>query len=139
MDPASLKYTKTHEWAAVEGDVATIGISDFAVHLLSDLTFADLPAIGRKITQGQPFGEVESVKAVSDLYAPVSGEVIGSNERLTERRGPDGKTINAELDLLTSSPYDAGWMIKVRLSNPGELSSLLSQTAYKSHCDAEKH
>ena len=128
MDPASLKYTKTHEWAAVEGDVATIGISDFAVHLLSDLTFADLPAIGKKITQGQPFGEVESVKAVSDLYAPVSGEVIGRNDQL-----PDN------LDLLTSSPYDKGWMIKVRLSNPGELSSLLSQTAYKSHCDAEKH
>ena len=128
MDPASLKYTKTHEWAAVEGDVATIGISDFAVHLLSDLTFADLPAIGKKITQGQPFGEVESVKAVSDLYAPVSGEVIGRNDQL-----PDN------LELLTSSPYDKGWMIKVRLSSPGELSSLLSQTAYKSHCDAEKH
>ena len=128
MDPASLKYTKTHEWTAVEGDVATIGISDFAVHLLSDLTFADLPAIGKKITQGQPFGEVESVKAVSDLYAPVSGEVIGRNDQL-----PDN------LELLTSSPYDKGWMIKVRLSNPGELSSLLSQTAYKSHCDAEKH
>ena len=128
MDPASLKYTKTHEWTAVEGDVATIGISDFAVHLLSDLTFADLPAVGKKITQGQPFGEVESVKAVSDLYAPVSGEVIGRNDQL-----PDN------LELLTSSPYDKGWMIKVRLSNPGELSSLLSQTAYKSHCDAEKH
>ena len=128
MDPASLKYTKTHEWAAVEGDVATIGISDFAVHLLSDLTFADLPVVGKKITQGQPFGEVESVKAVSDLYAPVSGEVIGRNDQL-----PDN------LELLTSSPYDKGWMIKVRLSNPGELSSLLSQTAYKSHCDAGKH
>ncbi len=128
MDPASLKYTRTHEWAAVEGDVATIGISDFAVHLLSDLVYADLPAVGRKITQGQPFGEVESVKAVSDLYAPVSGEVIGRNDKL-----PDN------LDLLTSGPYEAGWMIKVRLSNPGELSSLLSQTAYKAHCDAEKH
>ena len=128
MDPASLRYTKTHEWTAVEGDVATIGISDFAVHLLSDLVYADLPAIGKKITQGQPFGEVESVKAVSDLYAPVSGEVIGRNDKL-----PDN------LDLLTSSPYEGGWMIKVRLSNPGELSSLLSQTAYKAHCDADKH
>jgi glycine cleavage system H protein len=128
MDPASLKYTKTHEWAAVEGDVATIGISDFAVHLLSDLVYADLPAVGKKITQGSPFGEVESVKAVSDLYAPVSGEVIARNDQL-----PDN------LQLLTSSPFDDGWMIKVRLSNPGELSSLLSQTAYKTHCDAEKH
>lgn len=128
MDPASLKFTKTHEWVAVEGDVATIGISDFAVHLLSDLVYADLPAIGKKITQGEPFGEVESVKAVSDLYAPVSGEVIGRNDAL-----PDN------LDLLTTSPFDSGWMIKVRLSNAGELSSLLSQTAYKAHCDAEKH
>lgn len=128
MDPATLKYTKTHEWVAVEGDVATIGISDFAVHLLSDLVFADLPPVGKKITQGQPFGEVESVKAVSDVYAPVSGEVISRNDKL-----PDN------LDLLTSGPFDAGWMIKVKLSNPGELSSLLNQTAYKSHCDAEKH
>lgn len=128
MDPSSLKYAKTHEWVAVEGDVATIGISDFAVHLLSDLVYADLPAVGKKITQGQPFGEVESVKAVSDLYAPVSGEVIARNDKL-----PDN------LDLLTSSPFEDGWMVKVRLSHPGDLSSLLSQTAYKSHCDAEKH
>ncbi len=128
MDPASLKFTKTHEWVAVEGDVATIGISDFAVHLLSDLVYADLPPIGKKITQGEPFGEVESVKAVSDLYAPVSGEVIGRNDAL-----PDN------LDLLTTSPFGGGWMVKVRLSNAGELSSLLSQTAYKAHCDAEKH
>ncbi|MDB5345463.1 MAG: glycine cleavage system protein [Schlesneria sp.] len=128
MDPTTLKYTKTHEWAAVEGDVATIGISDFAVHLLSDLVYADLPPIGKKVTQGQPFGEVESVKAVSDVYSPVSGEVIARNEKL-----PD------HLDLLTSSPFEAGWMIKVRLSNAGELSSLLNQTSYKAHCDAEKH
>ncbi len=128
MDPASLKFTKTHEWVAVEGDVATIGISDFAVHLLSDLVYADLPQVGKKITQGEPFGEVESVKAVSDLYAPVSGEVIARNDAL-----PDN------LDLLTTSPFEGGWMIKVRLSNAGELSSLLSQTAYKAHCDAEKH
>ncbi len=128
MDPASLKYTKTHEWVAVEGDIATIGISDFAVHLLSDLVYADLPAVGKKIQQGQPFGEVESVKAVSDVYAPVSGEVIARNDAL-----PD------HLDLLTSSPFDSGWMIKVRLSNAGELSSLLSQSAYKAHCEAEKH
>ena len=128
MDPASLKFTKTHEWVAVEGDTATIGISDFAVHLLSDLVYADLPAVGKKITQGQPFGEVESVKAVSDLYAPVSGEVTARNDSL-----PDN------LDLLTKNPFGDGWMIKVRLSNPGELSSLMDQTAYKAHCESEKH
>lgn len=128
MDPANLKYSKTHEWVAVEGDVATIGISDFAVHLLSDLVYADLPPLGKQITQGQTFGEVESVKAVSDLYAPVSGVVVGRNDKL-----PDN------LDLLTSSPFDGGWMIKVQLSNPGELSSLMNQTSYQAHCDSEKH
>src|SRR6185436_11755026 len=110
MSPDQLKYSKTHEWVAVEGDTATIGISDFAVHLLSDLVYADLPAVGKKITQGQPFGEVESVKAVSDLYAPVSGEVIGRNDKLI-----GSKDKLPDLDLLTSSPFDAGWMIKVRL------------------------
>jgi len=136
MSPDQLKYTKTHEWVAVEGDTATIGITDFAVHLLSDLVFADLPAAGKKLAQGQPFGEVESVKAVSDLYAPISGEVIERNERLTERRGADGKTIAAELDLLNSGPLGDGWMIRARVSNVSELSSLLDAAQYKAHCDA---
>lgn len=139
MTPDQLRYTKTHEWVAVEGDVATIGISDFAVQLLSDLVFADLPNVGKKISQGESFGEVESVKAVSDLYAPVSGEVIAKNERLTERRGPDGKTISAELDLLTSSPYGDGWMIKLKITNPDDLSNLLDYSQYKAHCDASAH
>ena len=139
MSPEQLKYSKTHEWVAIEGDVATIGITDFAVHLLSDLVFAELPAIGKKISQGQAFGEVESVKAVSDLYAPVSGEVVAVNDRLTERRGADGKTIAAELDLLTSSPFSDGWMIKARITNSGELSNLLDVSQYKSHCDASQH
>ncbi len=128
MAPENLKYTKTHEWAAVDGETATIGISDFAVHLLSDLVYADLPAVGKKIAQGQPFGEVESVKAVSDLYAPVSGEVIARNDVL-----PDN------LDLLTKDPFGEGWMIKIRLTNAAELSTLLDAAAYKVHCDAEKH
>ena len=128
MAPENLKYTKTHEWAAVEGDTATIGISEFAVHLLSDLTYADLPAVGQQTVQGQPFGEVESVKAVSDLYAPVSGEVIARNDVL-----PD------HLELLTQDPFGAGWMVKVRMSDASELSKLLDQTAYKAHCDAEQH
>ena len=128
MAPENLKYTKTHEWVAMEGETATIGISDFAVHLLSDLVYADLPAIGKKVVQGQPFGEVESVKAVSDLYAPVSGEVIARNDAL-----PDN------LDLLTKDPFGEGWMVKVRTSDASELSKLLDHAAYKAHCDAEKH
>lgn len=139
MSPDQLKYTKTHEWVALDGDVATIGITDFAVHLLSDLVFAELPNVGKKITRGEPFGEVESVKAVSDLYSPVSGEVIGRNERLTERRGADGKPIEAQLDLLTTSPFGDGWMIQVKVSNPGDLSGLLDQAQYQAHCDASQH
>jgi len=136
MSPDQLKYSKTHEWVAIEGNTATIGITDFAVHLLSDLVFADLPNVGKKITQGEPFGEVESVKAVSDLYAPVSGEIISRNERLTERRGSDGKTIAAELDLLTASPFTDGWMVKAHVSDLGDLSNLLDHSQYKAHCDA---
>lgn len=139
MSPEKLKYSKTHEWVAVEGDIATIGITDFAVHLLSDLVFAELPAVGKKIKQGEPFGEVESVKAVSDLYAPVSGEVIAVNDRLTERRIPGGKTEAAELELLTTSPFGEGWMIKARLSQPAEVSNLLDQSQYQTHCDASQH
>jgi glycine cleavage system H protein len=138
MQPDQLKYTETHEWVAVEGDVATIGITDFAVHLLSDLVFADLPVVGKSMTKGQPFGEVESVKAVSDLYAPVSGKVTARNERLTERRGEDGKKIEAELDLLTTSPFTDGWLIKAQLSNPGELATLLDYLQYQKHCKASE-
>lgn len=139
MSPDQLKYSKTHEWVAVEGDTAIIGITDFAVHLLSDLVFADLPPVGKKIKQGEPFGEVESVKAVSDLYAPVGGEVTARNDRLTERRGPDGKSIAAELDLLATSPFSDGWMIKARISNAADLASLMDAAQYKAHCDASSH
>lgn len=139
MSPDQLKYSTTHEWVSIEGDVATIGITDFAAQLLSDLVFADLPPVGKKLVQGQPFGEVESVKAVSDLYAPVSGEVVATNERLTERTGADGKTLSAELDLLTTSPFNEGWMIKARVSNPGEVASLLDQSQYQSHCEKSGH
>ena len=139
MNPDQLKYSKTHEWVAIHDGIATIGITDFAVHLLTDLVFADLPPAGRKLVQGQPFGEVESVKAVSDLYAPVSGEIIEKNERLTERRGPDGKTIPAELELLTSSPFGEGWMIKAKVSNLAELANLLDHSQYKAHCEATDH
>ncbi|MBM4075991.1 MAG: glycine cleavage system protein GcvH [Planctomycetes bacterium] len=128
MSPDSLKFTKTHEWLALNGDVATIGISDFAVHLMSDLSYVDLPAVGKAIAQGQPFGEIESVKAVSDLYAPVSGEIIERNDAL-----PD------DLDLLTSDPFGAGWMVKVKVSQPGEVASLLDYASYKAHCESEKH
>lgn len=126
MDQSQLKYARTHEWVALDGDVATIGITDFAVHLLSDLVYVDLPKAGRAIQAGQTFGEVESVKAVSDLYAPVSGEVIEVNAGLPDK-----------LEALTTDPFGAGWMVKVRLSNPAEAGQLMDHAAYQAHCEAE--
>jgi glycine cleavage system H protein len=126
--PAGLKYSKTHEWVAVAGDVATIGITDFAVQLLSDLVFVDLPKPGKQVTQGEPFGEIESVKHVSDLYAPISGEVLEAHASLPNT-----------LDLLNKEPFGGGWMIKVRLSDPSELANLLDATAYAAHCATEAH
>lgn len=126
MDQSQLKYARTHEWVALEGDVATVGITDFAVHLLSDLVYVDLPKVGSQLAAGQTFGEVESVKAVSDLYAPVSGEVVEVNAGLPDK-----------LDALTTDAFGSGWMIKVRLSQPAEVGQLLDHAAYKSHCELE--
>ncbi len=126
--PADLKYSKTHEWVSVAGDVATVGITDFAVKLLSDLVFVDLPKPGKAVAQGAPFGEIESVKHVSDLYSPVSGEVVESNAELPNK-----------LEVLNQDAFGAGWMIKVRLSDAAELDSLLTAEAYAAHCETEGH
>lgn len=134
MQPDQLKYSDSHEWTAVEGDTATIGISDFAVEMLTDLTFVDLKPIGTKLTKGDVFGEVESVKNVSDLYAPVSGEIVARNDRLTHRRDASGKEIVAELDLLSSSPFGEGWLIKIKMTNPAEAALLMNQSQYKDFC-----
>ncbi len=120
FDPNTLKYTPSHEWVQVEGDVATIGISDFAVRELTDLVYIELPASGRSFQQGEVFGVVESVKAASDLYAPVSGEVIESNGEL-----------EGDLGRLSTDPYGSGWMIRVKLSNTAELSELLNAADYQ--------
>ena len=128
MKPEDLRFTKSHEWVAVDGDSATVGISDFAVSQLTDLVYAELPAVGTTVEQGEPFGEVESVKAVSDLYAPVSGEVLDANASLAEDTGP-----------LSADPFGDGWMLKVRLSDPSELDGLMDHAAYREHCAAEEH
>ena len=127
MDLESLKYAKTHEWVAVDGDIATIGITDFAVTALTDLVYVDLPAAGTQLTAGETFGEVESVKAVSDLYAPVTGEVVEVNDGL-----PD------DLDALSEDAFGRGWMVKVRISG-GDLDSLLDRAGYLQHCESESH
>ncbi len=126
--PKNLRFLKTHEWARVEGEFAYIGITDYAVSHLSDLVFLDLPEVRTDIQQNEPFGEIESVKAVSDLYAPMTGEVVERNERLME-----------ELDLLTKDPYGTGWMLKIRIEKPSEINNLLDDAAYQKVIDSEQH
>jgi len=124
--PEELKYTDEHEWVMVEADVVTVGITDFAQDQLGDVVFVELPAVGTMVEAGKPFGVVESVKAVSDVYAPVSGEVVEINEEL-----PDApETIN-------TSPYDDGWMIKIKLSDPAELEGLMDADAYQEFIEEE--
>jgi glycine cleavage system H protein len=124
MRPNDRKYLKSHEWCKIEQGVATLGITDYAVSHLSDLVFLDLPSKGTALTAGEPFGEIESVKAVSDLYSPVSGEVIEANKDL-----PDN------LALLTEDPFGKAWMLKVRVTASSQ--ELLDSKAYEAHCAAE--
>ena len=126
MTPNDRNYAKTHEWLLLAGEVGTIGISDYAVKELTDLVFVGLPAVGKKFAAGDVFGEVESVKAVSDLYAPVSGEVIEVNANITNN-----------LDLLSSDSFGKGWLIKMRLNNPAESASLLDAASYDRQCRSE--
>ena len=128
MDLTALKYARTHEWVAVDGDVATIGITDFAVKALTDLVYVDLPAAGTDVAVGDNCGEVESVKAVSDLYAPVSGEIVEVNEGVAD-----------DLDALSDDAFGRGWLLKIRLANPADLDSLLDRAAYEEHCKSEEH
>jgi glycine cleavage system H protein len=117
--PTDLRYTKDHEWVRVNGDEATVGITDYAADQLGDIVFVELPEAGRSFDQFAAFGVVESVKAVSDLFAPVGGEVIESNAALT-----------ATPELVNSSPFEDGWMIRLRLADPGQLDGLLDADAY---------
>jgi len=126
--PPDLHYTKDHEWIRVEGDAAVIGITDFAQDSLGDVVFVELPSVGTKVTRGATFGVVESNKSVSDLFAPVAGEVIAVNERLAEQP-----------ELVNQSPYDQGWMIRLRIVAPADLDGLLDAAAYGSHVASETH
>ena len=124
--PETYKYTKEHEWLQVEGDQGTIGITEHAQHELGDIVFVDLPKLGAKIGKGQTFGSVESVKAVSDIYSPVSGEVTSINDLLS--RNPEK---------LNEDPHGAAWLIKVKLSDPAEVTGLLSAADYEKYVGAE--
>ncbi|MBI4727687.1 glycine cleavage system protein GcvH [candidate division TA06 bacterium] len=123
--PNDLKYAASHEWARIEGGMATVGITDFAQGELGDIVFVELPSVGSKVTQGKPLGTVEAVKAVSDLNAPLSGEVAEINSSL-----------EGTPDAVNKDAYGAGWMVKIKLSNPGEASSLMDALGYEK---MEKH
>ena len=120
MTPDDLLYTEKHEWAKVEGDVVTVGISDYARTQLGDMVYVELPEAGMKVSRMSPFGTIEAVKAVSDLYAPVSGEILEVNDALS-----------ADPGLIKESPYGDGWMIKIKMSDPGEIEGLLKPDKYR--------
>lgn len=128
MAPSDRKYQKSHEWALPEGDLIVIGITDVAVEQLSDLVYMELPSVGTQLTQGEAFGEIESVKAVSDLLSPVTGEVVEVHEDLAD-----------ELDQLSASPFEAGWMLKVRPEGSGGMENLLDAEAYAQHSAEDAH
>ncbi len=117
--PADLKYAKSHEWVRVEGDVATVGITDHAQHELTDIVFAEVPATGRKLSAGEACAVVESVKTASDIYAPVAGEVMESNDAIAK-----------DPSLINSDPYGKGWFFKVKLPAAADLSQLMDAAAY---------
>ncbi|MCK4656667.1 MAG: glycine cleavage system protein GcvH [candidate division Zixibacteria bacterium] len=118
--PDDLKYSKEHEWIRVDGDIGVIGISDYAQGELGDVVYVELPEIGKELKSGDPFGTIEAVKAVSELFCPVSGEVTEVNEKL-----------EGDPALINQTPYGDGWMIKLKLANPDELSGLMDAAGYK--------
>ncbi len=119
--PQELKYTKDHEWVSVQGDIATIGITDFAQSELGDIVYVDIETVGETIEHEQVFGTVEAVKTVSDLFMPVSGEIIEFN-----------KALDTQPELVNTDPYGQGWMVKVKMSDPAQANSLLTADAYRS-------
>ncbi|HSU29955.1 MAG TPA: glycine cleavage system protein GcvH [Bryobacteraceae bacterium] len=123
--PESYKYTKEHEWVHAEGDTGTVGITDHAQHELGDIVFVDLPKVGSQLTKGETLGSVESVKAVSDIYSPVSGEVTAVNELLA-----------TSPEKLNEDPHGAAWLVKVKLSSPEEINNLLPVGDYQTYIGA---
>jgi glycine cleavage system H protein len=119
MYPDDLTYARDHEWARADGDRATVGITDYAQEQLGDIVYVNLPQLGTAVTGGEPFGEVESAKSVSDLYSPVSGTIVGRNDTLDKRP-----------ELINSDPYGQGWLIVVEMSDAGELDQLMDAESY---------
>ncbi|MBX7055352.1 MAG: glycine cleavage system protein GcvH [Pyrinomonadaceae bacterium] len=123
--PENLRYSKDHEYVNVNGDVATIGITDYAQHSLGDVVYIDMPRVGDKFGTHESFGSVESVKAVSEIFTPVAGEVVEVNEGL-----------NDTPEAVNNDPYNSGWMVKVKMDNPGEADAMLSAAEYEEYLEA---
>jgi glycine cleavage system H protein len=126
--PKDLRFTKTHEWVRLDGDVATVGLTDFAQNELGDITYLELPEVGSAVTHDEPFGVVESVKAASDIYAPVDGEVVERNDAAVEAP-----------EVVNSSPYGDAWLIKVRVGDPSQVESLMDPATYDDFAEATSH
>ena len=128
MDPETLRFTETDEWVGRDGEIAVVGITQYAVEQLSDLLQIELPKVGAKLKAGQPFGEVESVKSVNDLNSPVSGEVVEVNA-----------AVAADAAAITQGPYTTGWLLKIRLDDPSEVDRLLDHAGYQAKIAADDH
>ena len=128
MDPNTLRYSETHEWARLEGDVCTVGITQFAVDQLTDVVYIELPAVGDRVSAGKRFGSIESVKAVSDLYAPVDGEVSAVNDALVTDTSP-----------ISQDPYGRGWMVKIKVAPGATLDRLMTLEQYQQQIASEGH
>ena len=125
--PENLRYSKDHEWVLVDGDTATIGITDYAQHSLGDVVYVELPKPGDRFEAHEAFGSVESVKAVSEVFTPIAGEVVEANEAL-----------NDEAEKVNSDPYGAAWMIKIKMDNPGEADAMLNAAEYEEYLNANE-
>ena len=125
--PTQYRYSKDHEWIDVQGDTGTVGITDYAQSELGDVVFVELPAVGTTLTTGKNFGSVESVKAVSEIYAPAAGDVTEANPALTTKP-----------ELINTDPHQAGWLIKIKLANPSEAHALMDSAAYETYIEAKK-
>ena len=120
MNPKNLKYTKEHEWVKIEGDIAVVGVTDFAQHELTDVVFVELPAVGKKATASTPIAVIESVKSVSDIFAPVSGEIIEVNNSIVDAP-----------EIINKDPYGKGWLLKIKIEDKKEAEQLLSAEQYE--------
>lgn len=128
MDPKNLRYAESHEWAGLDGGVVTVGITKFAVEQLNDVTHVELSKVGKQVTAKHPVGEIESVKSVNDLYAPVDGEIVAVNTALAN-----------DPSLVTNDPYGAGWMLKIKIKPGTTLNHLLTHDQYEKHIASEGH